>query len=215
MKRVLIILLFTALISQNCEQTTATQEQTGGEAPPKMVVGKMVCLGDGFTAGVGEVPGKAYPAVLQNLLTSNGHNIKVVNAGIKGESVQMANERVEWILQQRLSSILFALGCQEIQLKLKTEQVYKEWSLLLTKVRRAYPDIPIFITTPCIEDGIYTKPDFYIPLAEQFDITFIPLDISTTKDWWLPDSEYLNAKGQAALASQIQKVVEPVITSTK
>ncbi|MEL7222970.1 MAG: GDSL-type esterase/lipase family protein [Bacteroidota bacterium] len=212
MKRVWIILWFIAVLSHNCERSPAVEEQTS-RAVSSSNTGKLVCLGDGFTAGVGVKADEAYPAVLQALMAANGHGIKVVNAGIKGETVQMANERVEWILQQRLSAMLFALGCQEIQSQSPPEQVQATWSSLLSKVRTAYPEIPIFITTPCREAGIFTEPAYYASLMEQFDIRFIPLRINTTEEWWLLDADYLNAKGHTVLAKQLLGAVEPVMTS--
>jgi acyl-CoA thioesterase-1 len=215
MNRILIIFFWSGIIFQNCGPSTANDTPSDAREPSPTAYWKLICLGDGITAGLGVAPEAAYPAVLQTQLMAAGYAVKIVNAGIKGETVQGANERVEWILQQRLSALLFALGCQDQKLERNPNEVREQWELLLMKVRRAYPQIPVFITSPCAEDGIFTQADFYETLAKRFSVTYLPLQLKPSSEWWSADFENLTVAGQRALARQIQNGIEPSILSEK
>ena len=68
----------------------------------------------GFTAGIGVSTESAYPAQLARLLEADGYQAKVVNAGIKGETVQGSFERVAWLLQQRFDIFVLATGWDDL-----------------------------------------------------------------------------------------------------
>ena len=58
----------------------------------------IVFLGTSLTAGLGLDPADAYPAQIQRRLDSAGVALRVVNAGVSGETSAGASRRIEWIL---------------------------------------------------------------------------------------------------------------------
>lgn len=215
MNRILTICILAAGVVCTCQPTTAEGDSRSSTTQQSMSSWKMICLGDGLTAGVGVEPEAVYPAVLQTQLMTSGHRVKIVNAGIKGETVQRANERVEWILQQQLDAILFAVGCQDQLLEHEAAAVLTQWEALLSKVRRAYPAIPVFIAIPCAKDGAFTQADFYTSLQEQFDVSFLPLNLQGGTNWWSANLDYLTVAGQAELARQIRPFIERIVPPLK
>lgn len=106
---------------------------------------KLVCLGGSTTIGTGLSPEQAYPAQLAGLLQTSGQAVKVVNAGIQGETVTGAASRVAWILQQRIDAMLLALGEEPTEAQLSMEQKKANWQQLLSTIRAAYPELPVYI----------------------------------------------------------------------
>lgn len=197
------LFLFSLLLcAAACVPESPPTENGGASVLPW----KLICLGDGITAGVGLAPMQAYPQQLAELFESDSLEVKVVNAGIKGETVASADERIEWMLQQRFSGILLALGCEDQRRVSPPEEVLTSWRSLLQKIRHAYPEIPIALTTPCKEAGVFTDEAFYTSLQEAFQITYFPLSLEDA-NWWQQDNNYLTEEGQRELAQQIRRAL--------
>jgi len=69
----------------------------GGDAasqePPKLVV-----LGDSLTAGYGLPQEQAFPVRLEAWLKQNGVNVKVINAGVSGDTSAGGLSRLDWAI---------------------------------------------------------------------------------------------------------------------
>src|SRR5260221_3683763 len=59
---------------------------------------KIVVLGDSLSAGLGLLELQAYPALLQEKLTTEGYGWDVVNAGISGDTSAGGLQRLDWAL---------------------------------------------------------------------------------------------------------------------
>jgi acyl-CoA thioesterase I len=60
--------------------------------------GTIVAVGDSLTAGLGVDEDQAYPARLERKLKANGHDWRVVNAGVSGETSSGTLSRIEWVI---------------------------------------------------------------------------------------------------------------------
>lgn len=60
----------------------------------------VLVLGTSLTAGLGVDPAAAWPAVLQRTIDSAGLALRVVNAGVSGETSAGALRRVDWMLER-------------------------------------------------------------------------------------------------------------------
>jgi acyl-CoA thioesterase-1 len=60
--------------------------------------GAIVAFGDSLTAGLGLAEDRAYPALLEKKLLSDGFNYRVINAGISGETSSGALSRIKWVI---------------------------------------------------------------------------------------------------------------------
>ncbi len=73
----------------------------------------LVCFGDSLTAGFGIDEAQAYPAKLQELITADGLDWKVVNAGVSGDTTAGGLGRVNWVLKSKPKLVLVALGAND------------------------------------------------------------------------------------------------------
>ncbi|MBA3847278.1 MAG: arylesterase [Planctomycetes bacterium] len=73
----------------------------------------LVCLGDSLTAGFGIDEAQAFPAKLQELITADGLDWKVVNAGVSGDTTAGGLGRINWVLKSKPTLVLVALGAND------------------------------------------------------------------------------------------------------
>ena len=57
---------------------------------------RLVALGDSLTAGFGLAPGKAFPDRLEAALRAKGWDVKVINAGVSGDTAADGLARYDW-----------------------------------------------------------------------------------------------------------------------
>ena len=156
-----VLILFSLL---TCQGESARETPTTLPSQPQ-VRWKLICLGDDVVIGSGLEPTQAFPAQLEKLLQANSTaKITVVNAGIKGETSAGADERIEWILQQRFDAILLALGGNEKP----NAQVYRAREEMVRKINRAHPSVSVLaLHTATTSNQTFLPPDVARTLGVQ------------------------------------------------
>ncbi|MFM8747841.1 MAG: arylesterase [Aestuariivirga sp.] len=82
---------------------------TGAEARTLTVL----ALGDSLTAGYGLQPSDAFPVKLEAALRARGHDVKVINAGISGDTALDGASRLEWALAEPVDAVIVELGAND------------------------------------------------------------------------------------------------------
>jgi acyl-CoA thioesterase I len=70
----------------------------------------VVFLGDSLTAGLGLNENQAYPALLGKKLQQEGLPVRVINAGVSGDTTAGGLSRLSWLLNQHPDIVVVALG---------------------------------------------------------------------------------------------------------
>jgi acyl-CoA thioesterase I len=70
----------------------------------------VVFLGDSLTAGLGLNEDQAYPALLGKKLQEEGLPVRVINAGVSGDTTAGGLSRLSWLLNQHPDVVVLALG---------------------------------------------------------------------------------------------------------
>jgi acyl-CoA thioesterase I len=70
----------------------------------------IVAFGDSLTAGYGLPLGEGYPAQLESLLREEGYGVRVINAGVSGETTRGNRERAAFIRAQNPDVVLLGIG---------------------------------------------------------------------------------------------------------
>ena len=96
------------------------------QTPPVKVV---LFFGDSLTAGYGLSPEEAFPALVEKQLIKQGAPVKVVNAGLSGETSAGGLARIEWILRQPIDIFVLELGGNDGLRGLPLDQTKMEWLL--------------------------------------------------------------------------------------
>jgi acyl-CoA thioesterase I len=96
----LVVVGFSMLLSGCSQEPAAVDEETVSDAAAAApaYAGTIVAMGDSLTAGLGVDADQAYPAQLARRLAADGHNYRVINAGVSGETSSGALSRVDWVI---------------------------------------------------------------------------------------------------------------------
>ena len=78
-------------------------------AAPKTIL----ALGDSLTAGLGVGPAEAFPARLEAALKARGHDVKVINAGVSGDTAADGAARLDWALAEPVDAVIVELGAND------------------------------------------------------------------------------------------------------
>jgi acyl-CoA thioesterase-1 len=73
----------------------------------------VIFLGDSLTAGY-DLPAEfAFPALVQKLSGEKGRPIRVVNAGVSGDTTSGGLDRLSWLLEQKPDLLVLGLGVND------------------------------------------------------------------------------------------------------
>jgi acyl-CoA thioesterase I len=73
----------------------------------------ILALGDSITAGFGLPQGEGLPEKLEERLTADGYDVKVINGGVSGDTTAGGRARLDWALGDRPSYALVELGAND------------------------------------------------------------------------------------------------------
>ncbi len=108
-KHLFFLLLISWVVGCTAEQTS-TLAPTSQPTPTSENAITLLALGDSLTAGFGVDSADSYPAQLERKLQADGHDVRVINAGISGETTSGAVSRLDWILQTSPDIVIIETG---------------------------------------------------------------------------------------------------------
>jgi acyl-CoA thioesterase-1 len=79
-------------------------------APAPIAATTIAVLGDSLGAGYGLPETEAFPAVVEELLRERSHDVRVLNAGVSGDTTAGGLNRLDWILQLSPEILVVELG---------------------------------------------------------------------------------------------------------
>lgn len=191
------LMLFSLIVLYACKQEATADKTIENNTP-----WKLICIGDGTTAGVGLNPDLAYPALLNKEYLKNGFSgVKIVNAGIKNETIKGIDQRIEWMLQQRFDAILLSLGQGEL-----TRNNKKFWENCFRKIRLSNPEATILVGIISQTQAKSELNTFFSELLKEFDVQLVDLQLPSNQEvngWWQPNTIYPSEKGHQELANRL------------
>jgi acyl-CoA thioesterase-1 len=183
----------------------------------------VLVVGTSLTAGYGLEPSLAWPAQLQAILDSAGVRLRVVNAGVSGETSAGALRRVDWLLQ-REHPVIFMLetGGNDGLRGQDPDSLKANILAILARARRQQPP-PLLVlfameAPPNLGDG-YTRRfrAVYPEAARASGATMVPFflaGIAGVDSLNQPDGIHPTARGARLAAESAWKVLEPVLRGT-
>ncbi len=74
---------------------------------------RIAVFGDSLTAGFGLPEDQAFPARLEAALKDRGHDVRVINAGVSGDTTAGGRARLDWTLADRPHIVIVELGSND------------------------------------------------------------------------------------------------------
>jgi acyl-CoA thioesterase-1 len=103
-------------------------------------------VGTSLTAGLGLEPENAYPAELQRMADSAGHRVRIVNAGLSGETSAGALRRMDWLLQgEDPDVVMIETGANDGLRGLDPAATAQNLRDIVAKIRAAEPNAEMLL----------------------------------------------------------------------
>jgi acyl-CoA thioesterase-1 len=95
----------------------------------------LVALGDSLTAGYGLAADQAFPVQLQKALKDNGLAVRVINAGVSGDTSAGGLSRLDWVLGDKPQAAIVALGANDVLRGIDPAETEANLDRILTKLK--------------------------------------------------------------------------------
>jgi acyl-CoA thioesterase I len=177
----------------------------------------IVAFGDSLTAGLGLAPREAFPAQLEEALRKGGQEVKVVNAGVSGDTTAAGLARLDWAMPDDASAVIIELGANDALQGLDPQATKAVLEKIITRVQaRGLPILLAGMEAPrnMGKDYVEAFRAVFSDLAQRYDLVFYPffldgvaLDDALTLD----DGMHPNAQGVARIVQGIMPKVEELL----
>lgn len=182
---------------------------------------RLVVLGDSLTAGYGLPPGQAFPDQLQSALAARGLDVKVVNAGVSGDTAEDALARYDWAVSQETDALIVELGANDMLRGFAPEGMRKALRAILDKAKAAH--------LPTLIAGMRAAPNLGADYDRSFDAVYPELAEATGAMLYpffldgvagdpklnQPDGMHPTAAGVAVIVRRILPFVEELLHRAK
>ncbi len=213
---VAIILTSTLVYIAWPQQYISTQ--TNDQPAQRQVDYTVIAFGDSLTAGYGLPLSESYPSILETYLEKENLRVKVINAGVSGETSKGNNERALFIKKQKADLILLGIGgndaLRNIAISETRKNIIETIEILRTQDPR--PTIILLGMQAPLNAGLSYKKEFdrmYTDIAQTYNIPMIPFIIAEVfqkTEFMLPDGIHPNALGYTYL---VQNYIGPKTVS--
>ncbi len=192
----------------------------GGNTPPATgTVTRVVMLGTSLTAGLGLDPERAYPALLQAKADSAGLKVRIVNAGLSGETSAGALRRAAWVLDQPASLVVLEVGANDGLRGVDPDTTYANLVKLVEAVRRARPEAALALVQ------MEAPPNLGKDYTTRFHETYVRAAKATGVPLWpflldrvagvtrlnQADGIHPNEEGSKVVAATVWAAMEPAL----
>lgn len=177
----------------------------------------VVFLGDSLTAGYGLPEDQAYPALLDRRLDSKGTPIRILNAGVSGDTTAGGLSRLDWLLKQKPDVLVVALGGNDGLRGLDLAQSEKNLREIVRRGKESGARILLLgMMMPPNYGRDYTERfrNMYPEIADEFDVPLLPFlleNVGGIADLNQADGIHPTAKGQEIVADNVEPYLVEIV----
>jgi len=202
--------------SGSAENTPAGADRAaaGAASMPRVVL-----LGTSLTAGLGLPPEQAYPALLQEKADSAGLAVRIVNAGLSGETSAGALRRAGWVLDQPAAMVVLEVGANDGLRGVDPDTTYANLVKLVQTVQTQRPEAKVALVqmeAPTNLGQAYTR-RFHEAYGRAAKETGVPLwpflleGVAGVAKLNQGDGIHPNAVGAQIVAATMWKSMQPAV----
>ena len=178
---------------------------------------RLVALGDSLTAGFGLSPGKAFPDRLEAALRAKGWDVKVINAGVSGDTAAAGLARYDWAVPPDADALIVELGANDMLRGFDPEATKATLATILNRAKSAH--LPTLIAGMRAARNLGPEYDrafdaIYPELAAAYGATLYPFFLDgVAGDAKLnqPDGLHPTGEGVAVIVERILPAVEGLL----
>ncbi len=180
-----------------------------GPAPPKHVL----AFGDSLTAGYGLAAEDSFAARLEQALLENGHEVRVTNAGVSGDTTEGGLVRMDWSLEDRPDLVILELGANDGMRGLPTDRMRSNLEAMIEKCLAVGARVILCgMRAPANYGPLYrySFDQVYPDIAKKYGIPLYPFfleGVLTDPALVLDDGLHPNEQGVAEIVRRILPLV--------
>jgi acyl-CoA thioesterase-1 len=175
----------------------------------------IAALGDSLTQGYGLVEQDGFVPQLERWLQANGAEVRLINAGVSGDTTAGGAARVEWTLTPDVDAMIVALGGNDLLRGLDPDLSRANLTAILSAAETSNVDVLLIGMQAPGNYGPDYKQAFdtiYPDLAEQFDVLYAESffdglasggDPNAVSQYMQPDGIHPNAQGVARIVEAL------------
>jgi acyl-CoA thioesterase-1 len=177
----------------------------------------ILAFGDSLTAGLGVDPQSAFPVKLEEALKARGHDVRVINAGVSGDTTAAGRDRLDWVLTEDIDAVIVELGANDALRGMAPAETRTALTAILEGLKQR--KLPVLLAGMLAPRNL--GPDYaaaYDPifpeLAKSFGAIYYPffLDgVATRPDLNQADGLHPNPAGVTEIVSRITPSVEQLL----
>jgi len=175
--------------------------------------------GDSLTAGYGLSTEEAFPALVEKKLNKNEKVVRVINAGLSGETSAGGLTRLDWVIKQQIDIFILELGANDGLRGLPLEETQKNLQSIIDKVKGKFPNVKIVVAGMMVPPNMgpeYTSKfkKIFPDLAKKNNATLIPFllqDVAGNEKLNIEDGIHPNVEGHKIVADNVIKVLQPLL----
>lgn len=191
----------------------------GGQAladdtPPQLT---LAVLGDSLTAGYGLPENAAFPAQLEQALKAKGWTVRVLNAGVSGDTTAGGLARLDWMLGDKPDAVIVELGANDALRGLDPRGVDANLDAILERLKQE--GLPVLLAGMGAPrnygpDYVAAFDPLYPRLAKKHGVLLYPFfleGVATNPALNQQDGLHPTAEGVAAIVTRILPLVEDLL----
>jgi len=170
----------------------------------------IVAFGDSLTAGFGLPEKESFPAQLEQALKVRGQEVRVVNAGVSGDTAAAGLARLDWAMSNDASAVIIELGANDALQGLDPAATKAVLEKIITQVKaRGLPILLAGMEAPrnLGKDYVDQFRAMYVDLAQRYDVVFYPFFL----DGVALDDKFMQGDGLHPSAQGVARIVELIL----
>ncbi len=181
----------------------------------------IMAYGDSLTAGFMLPPDKAFPVQLEKALRERGHDVRVINAGVSGDTAAEGLARAEWTLSEPADAVILELGANDALRGIDPAETERALDALLAKFKARGMDVLLAgMEAPRNMGRDYADRfrDVFERLRLKYDTVFYPFfleGVALRPELNMADGIHPTAEGVAVIVQSILPSVEALIERVK
>ncbi len=182
---------------------------------------RILVLGDSLTAGYGLPADQAFPARLEAALRARGHAVRLINAGVSGDTTAGGRARLDWALTERPEIVIVELGANDGMRGVDPRTTRANLDDILTRLKSKGVRVLLagMLAPPNLGEEFGREFNAVFPgLARRHGVAFYPffLDgVVARHGLNQPDGLHPNARGVAVIVDRILPYVVRLLKSRR
>jgi acyl-CoA thioesterase I len=180
---------------------------------------RLLGLGDSLMAGYGLSKTDSFPSRLEAALRAKGHDVRVVNAGVSGDTTAGGRARLDWALADKPHAAIVELGANDALRGLDPKAAEANLDAILSRLKAA--GVPVLLAGMLAPRNLGAEyheafDAIYPRLAEAHGVALYPffLDgVAGRRELNQPDGIHPNAAGVDVVVRGILPHVEALLAT--